>query len=366
MEHLTIGFLGLGLIGGSLAKGIRKSFPQHTIYAYNHRRSSIEPALQDGILDDIWDDIDSRFSSCDVIFLCAPVEQNARYLEKLAPLVNSDVIISDVGSTKTMIHERAKELGLQQQFIGGHPMTGSEKFGYNYSTDFLLENAYYILTPFPETDLKKLQLLNELVRSCGALTVTLNYEEHDYITAAISHVPHIIAAGLVNLVHEEDGEKQWMKRLAAGGFKDITRIASSSPVMWQEICTANKENILTVLHHYIEKLQQMEQLLQERDGDSIYEFFDQARLYRDSIPASAKGSLPRDYVLYCDIRDETGAIARVTTQLSEQHISIKNITIVHNREFEQGALRVEFYDELSASTAETVLKSLGHSVSVRH
>ena len=107
MEHLTIGFLGLGLIGGSLAKGIRKSFPQHAIYAYNHRRSSIEPALQEGVLDDIWDDIDSRFSSCDVIFLCAPVEQNARYLKKLAPLVNSDVIISDVGSTKTMIHERA-------------------------------------------------------------------------------------------------------------------------------------------------------------------------------------------------------------------------------------------------------------------
>lgn len=365
MEQLTIGFIGLGLIGGSLAKGIRKAFPQHKLYAWNHRRSSIEPALAEGVLDGIFDAPGEEFAVCDLIFLCAPVEQNAYYMKLLAPYLKEGSIISDVGSTKTMIHEQAAALGLNRHFIGGHPMTGSEKFGYAYSTDFLLENAYYVLTPCAETAPDKLELLTALVRACGALTVVLDYRRHDFITAAISHVPHIIASSLVNLVKQNDDDEEWMKRLAAGGFKDITRIASSSPVMWQEICTANQPNIQTILNAYISYLQRISALVDAKDAEGLYRFFDEAREYRNSIPVSAKGSLPREYALYCDIRDESGAIASIATQLSGHGINIKNIAIVHNRESEEGVLRVEFYEEAACIRAEEILVSSGQTIKRR-
>ena len=362
MEQLTIGFIGLGLIGGSLAKSIRKTFPEYKLYAWNHRRSSIEPALQEGVLDGIFDAPGEEFSVCDIIFLCAPVQQNVFYLECLAPYLKEGSIISDVGSTKTRIHEQAQALGLNRHFIGGHPMAGSEKFGYAYSTDYLLENAYYILTPCPETTPEQLSLLRSLIVACGSLAVVLDYRNHDRITAAISHVPHIIASSLVNLVRSEDDPEEWMKRLAAGGFKDITRIASSSPVMWQEICMANRSNISSILRTYIASLQEIADRIEAEDETALYRFFDSARIYRNSIPSSARGSLPREYALYCDIRDESGAIASIATLLSGKGINIKNIAIVHNRESEEGVLRVEFYDEDACIQAEAVLTAFGRSV----
>ena len=366
MEQLTIGFIGLGLIGGSLAKGIRRAFPQHKLYAWNHRRSSIEPALQEGVLDGIFEAPGAEFSACDVIFLCAPVEQNVRYMELLAPHLKEGCILSDVGSTKIRIHERSRELGLDGRFIGGHPMTGSEKSGYAFSTDFLLENAYYILTPTPETTPQNLETLRTLVLACGALAVVLDPHRHDRIAATISHVPHIIASSLVNLVRQTDDKEEWMKRLAAGGFKDITRIASSSPVMWQEICTANRADICEVLNSYISYLREISGWIEAGDANGLYRFFDEARLYRNSIPASAGGSLPREFVLHCDIRDESGAIAAVAALLSADDISIKNIGIVHNRESEEGVLRVEFYDETACARAEKILAASGRSVTRRN
>lgn len=362
MESINIGFIGLGLIGGSIAKGIKKAFPHCHLYAWNHRRSSIEPALSEGILDGIFQMPGEEFSICDVIFLCAPVEQNAHYMRVLAPYLKHSCILTDVGSTKTVIMEQAAALDLKAQFIGGHPMTGSEKFGYAFSTDHLLENAYYLLTPFPETAPEKLALLRELIRACNALTVTLDYREHDHITATISHVPHIIASSLVNLVRISDSPEEWMKRLAAGGFKDITRIASSSPVMWQEICSDNSANIHQVLQDYIHYLQQIDQAVSEKNASLLYRFFDEARIYRNSLPVMAKGSVPREYALYCDIRDESGAIAAIATQLSVASINIKNIGIVHNRESEEGVLRVEFYDQDSCTKAEDILIKFGRTV----
>ena len=137
--------------------------------------------------------------------------------------VCSSDLLTDVGSVKGNICKKAAELGLSRQFIGGHPMAGSEKTGFENSTDILLENAYYLLTPFEETPLENLSLLKELVAKTGANCVVLSPSEHDKITAAISHVPHIIAVSLVNMVRTSDNEEQNMKAFAAGGFKDITR-----------------------------------------------------------------------------------------------------------------------------------------------
>lgn len=162
--------------------------------------------------------------------------------------------MTDVGSTKTSIHETVAALGMESCFVGGHPMAGSEKTGYESSTDHLLENAYYIITPTPHTPASHTDRMVNVAKAIGALPLVLDYHRHDFIVAAISHLPHLIASSLVNLVHDCDSEDQMMKRLAAGGFKDITRIASSSPVMWEQICMTNTGNITEVLDRYIDSL----------------------------------------------------------------------------------------------------------------
>ena len=187
-------------------------------------------------------------------------------------------------------------------------------------------------------------------------------EEHDYITAGVSHLPHIIAATLVNLVKHLDNEEEHMKMIAAGGFKDITRIASSSPVMWQQICEENRENISRVLDEYIRMLIQARYDVDHHEADAIYQMFASSRDYRDSFDILPKGPLKKRYELYCDIEDEAGGIAAIATILAMDGISIKNIGIIHNREFEQGVLRIEFYDALSLSNGVSLLRKRNYIV----
>ena len=235
-QPLTIGFIGLGLIGGSIAKAIRYYYPDTRIIAHTRSQATIDYALNEQIIDIACDQVDARFSECDYIFLCAPVEANASYLEILKSLVQPGCILTDVGSTKTDIHTHVADLGLESQFIGGHPMAGSEKTGIANAKRHLLENAYYIVTPTSKVPKESVEAYVELVRSLKALPLVLDYHEHDFVTGAISHLPHLIAAALVNLVHNEDTPSETMRMVAAGGFKDITRIASSSPEMWEQIC----------------------------------------------------------------------------------------------------------------------------------
>ena len=152
-------------------------------------------------------------------------------------------------------------------------MAGSEKTGIRNSKRILLENAYYILTPTKEVDPALVEKYRELVISLKALPLILSCEEHDLSTAAISHLPHLIAASLVNLVKDSDSEKQTMKTIAAGGFKDITRIASSSPEMWEQICATNRDNILIMLNRYIESLEDIRKELTDRNKEGIHNLF---------------------------------------------------------------------------------------------
>ncbi len=176
--------------------------------------------------------------------------------------------------------------------------------------------------------------------------MVLTAEEHDFITAGVSHLPHIIASALVNLVSALDNDAEYMKTIAAGGFRDITRIASSSPVMWEQICLENHKNIdATVLDEYIRMLIQIRCSVDNIDADHLYQLFAGSRDYRDSIDVTSSGLITKAYVLYLDIVDEAGGIATIATILAMEKISIKNIGIIHNREFEQGVLKIEFYEQ---------------------
>lgn len=211
-------------------------------------------------------------------------------------------------------------------------MAGSERSGFEYSSDHLLENAYYILTPGGQVPLEKITEFSELIDSLGSIPMVLTCEEHDFITAGVSHLPHIIVSTLVNLVRELDNDAEYMKTIAAGGFRDITRIASSSPVMWEQICLENHENISHVLDEYIKML------IQARCSvDNLEQKLSMICLQIPEITVTPSTQLlpalstrPMFFILILSM--EAGGIATIATILAMEGISIKNIGIIHNRD----------------------------------
>ncbi|MCR5293996.1 MAG: prephenate dehydrogenase [Lachnospiraceae bacterium] len=352
----AVGFIGLGLIGGSAAKTIKRVYPGTKITAFNRSPEVLDRALAEGVVDKKADETLSAFGECDLIVLCVPVVTALSYMEQLKAIMKPGAILTDVGSVKGDIHRRAKELGLDACFIGGHPMAGSEKTGYESSSDRLLENAYYILTPSEGTDPSRIRALSSFISGIGALPLAMPPEEHDRTVAAVSHLPHIISAALVNLVNETDGPEKFMHAVAAGGFRDITRISSSSPKMWQEICLANSRDICRMVDLYIRMLNDYRERISQKESGPLLQIFSDCKEYRDSFDTVAKGSVPQEYRIYMDLVDEAGSIASIATTLAVKNISIKNIGIVHNREFEQGVLRIVFYEKEAMEEAIRALE----------
>ena len=188
MSDLTCGFIGLGLIGGSIARALKEHNHRIKIVAYDVNPDTLHLAKQDAVADTITSSIDENFSGCDYLFLCAPVQKNDDNLAAVKKVIGDNCLLTDVGSVKTAIHESIREAGLEHCFIGGHPMAGSERTGYVNSKASLLENAYYILTPTSSVPEERLIKFKELVLQMGAIPLILDYIKHDYITAAL-HQP---------------------------------------------------------------------------------------------------------------------------------------------------------------------------------
>lgn len=365
MKFNKVGFIGLGLIGGSIAKKMKADHPDIHIYATAHHEETVKEAYREELIDNDTLLPLTAFHDCDIIFLCAPVQRNLDYLSELKDIIQKDCYITDVGSTKTEIHEEVIRLGLEANFIGGHPMTGSEKTGILAADKTLLENAYYIITPTAITPQSDVEDFREFIRSLGSIPLILDYKTHDYSTAAISHLPHMIAYSLVNLVQQIDDDNETMKSIAAGGFKDITRIASSSPVMWQNICASNREQILVLMDKYTALLSRLRSYIEASDEQALLDFFQSAKDYRDSLSLPNIKTESTYYELFVDLPDETGGIAKVSRILADAGISIKNIGIVNNREFEEGILHISFADERSRSKAKELLDAQGYTTHLR-
>ena len=276
-------FIGLGLIGGSIAIALRKLCPDAEIIALNRSDEPLKKALADGVINKGVHEVTQDFQGCDYIFLSAPVHTNISFLDDLKPYIGPSTILTDVGSVKAEIHKAVAEKIPEAHFIGGHPMAGREKSGYANASMELLKDAYYYLTPSSVSTAKDLRMLEALVLQIGCIPVTVDPDKHDYIVAAISHVPHMAAFSLVKLISDSDTPEEYMKFTAAGGFKDITRVASSDPTMWEQIALSNKKNILKLLHSYIGELENIASLIDNNDGPALHKIFADARDYRNSI-----------------------------------------------------------------------------------
>lgn len=362
MKYNNIAFIGFGLIGGSIAKAIKKYGLASKICAYSKNSAELLKGKSDGVIDIILNNIDASLSECDIIFLCTPVDFNEYYLEKIKPYVKKESIVTDVGSTKSSIHRLAKRLDMEDVFIGGHPMAGSEKTGYAASDALLLENAYYMITPSSKTSKEKLDVLTDIITKIKAIPFVIDCQKHDSVVAAVSHLPHILAATLVNLIKDNDYSDEVMKRVAAGGFKDITRIASASPIMWEQICMLNSQPINMMLRKYIDMLEDVYSHLADKSGLYINNMFEKSGEYRNSFDSNSQGVIISKHDISVHIQDKPGAISVISAILAANSISIKNIGINHNREKGEGALNISFYDADSCEMAGKLLKEYNYIV----
>lgn len=360
-SDFQVGFVGLGLIGGSIAKSIRRLFPETNIIGFDVDQHALAMATEDGTLTHTVTSIEAM-ENCDYIFLCAPVHYNIAYLPILKRIIKDTCVLTDVGSVKSDIYEAIHNNQLDDYFIGGHPMVGSERSGYDAASNRLIENAYYFVTPSATVQQKKVTEFRTFLEDLGAIPIIYSPEKHDEITAYISHIPHIIASALVNLVANQEDDSQMLKQLAAGGFKDITRIASSNPVVWEHILLSNPNHIVTGLCSFKEELEKMIADIQNEHARNIYNFFNHAKEYRNSVPDHATGVIRMNYDVYVDIPDEPNALAKAVTYIGEASINLKNIGITHNREDNEGVLRLSFYDNKSAMKAAALLTSKEYQV----
>lgn len=353
-----IGFIGLGLIGGSLAKTIKRHHPQIILKAYDIDETNLQEAMSLETIDEIANDI-SKLTDCSLIFLGTPIDISLKYIEKIHSFGNFHGIITDVGSVKSPICSAVDGLDLPIDFIGGHPMAGSEKTGFVNAKENLFENVYYFLTPIKNTNTIAVGKLSEFLSSISILPVVLSHQDHDKIVASISHLPHIVATSLVNMIRKLD-KYDYLKRFCAGGFKDITRISSSSPQLWSNICRENKTYLLECIDEYIGELNDFKTYL-KKDDDTT-EVFEDAKNYRDRLPKASNGLIAPTFIIYCDLDDEAGAIAKMANHLYMNDISIKNIAIENSREFFEGALRIELYDEKAYILAKKVLTKYEYTI----
>ncbi len=358
-----VAIIGLGLIGGSLSLALRRhDNPPHVI-GFDRSYKTIDEAYRRDMIDEIAPSAKEAIERAQIVIFATPVNTTVHYLERATEeewQFQEGVILTDTGSTKEPIMAAAEPLLYRGiTFIGGHPMAGSHKSGLHAAKAHLFENAYYILTGRDE-DEPEADILESLLAPTKGKFVRLSAKEHDRMTAMVSHFPHVIASSLVGQLAIEEKEQPFIARLAAGGFRDLTRIASSDPKMWRDITLQNREELMRLFDRWHEKMDDVYRLLERNDSDEILQFFKEAKTYRDSLPSTfrgaTQGALYMTFDLHIDIPDHAGAISEVTKILADANISITNIRIVETRTDVYGILVISFQTADDRRRARDVLE----------
>ena len=350
--------IGLGLIGGSLAHALKKhDIPVRGVSG----ERTVKKAGEMGIIDESYTyaGLEKAVSGSGVVFVCTPLLDTEKRLEQVFRFAEKNSVVSDVGSTKTRICGKAEEVVRKgQYFIGGHPMAGSELRGVENANPYLFYDAVWVLTPLPGTPKRAIGTLSDLLATVGAKVMILTPEMHDRIAASVSHLPQLLAVLLTNYIAKEDSDLY--RNLAAGGFRDMTRIASSSFTVWRDILATNASEIRKALGRYKERL---ETLLEHLDSETyLAEEFENANSERKRIPRYTKGFLAPLCDLRVSVEDRPGELAKITNLIFYHGINIKDIEIVTVREGSGGVLRLGFSKSDEAEAAAGVLSEAGYEV----
>ncbi|SHF03724.1 prephenate dehydrogenase [Desulforamulus putei] len=278
---------GVGLIGGSLGLALTKRKLAEEVVGVDPDQDNLRLAVQLGAVRRA-EVLAEAVPAADLLILATPIGVTLGVLEMALPYLTPGTVITDVGSVKGRLVERAEAmLPAGVHFVGGHPMAGREVAGVAGAREDLFDGASYILTPTPSTDAAALARLKLLVRALGARPVELGCREHDGAVALISHLPHLLAATLVNTVAGEHTEELLLK-LAGGGFRDTTRIAASNPAMWRDILLTNREMVLEAVQKFRQQLEHMEQSIRDFNREELVQSLERARDTREALPENRK------------------------------------------------------------------------------
>ena len=347
--------VGTGLIGGSIALGLRRRGWHVTgIDADDDRQRE---ALLGGVIDAAGDD-----PLAEVIFVAVPAAGVAGVVRRLLgdEARRPDAVVTDVSGVKTAIVDEADH----PRFIGGHPMAGSEQVGLHGADPDLFEGAVWVLTPTPATDLRAFERLRGVVLSLGADVLVLSAEDHDRLVAVVSHVPHLVAATLMNAAStgaEQDGA---LLRLAAGGFRDMTRVAAGHPGIWPDICAENAVPIVEALDALVGDLRIVRERVAAHDREALLGALQRASAARRSLPARV--ARPEHLAeLRIPVPDRAGVLAEITSLAADAGIGIYDIEIAHSAEGPRGVL-ILVVDGADADTLTAAVESHGYRCRAEH
>jgi prephenate dehydrogenase len=283
MLFQRVAVIGVGLIGGSFALALKQAKACGHVVGVGRDPANLKLALERGAIDSIEADPAAAAESADFILVATPVAQFPRVLKKLHGALRPEALVTDGGSTKRDVIEAARQAlkGKIGQFVPAHPIAGAERSGAAAASAELFRGRRVVLTPLAENAPAAVDKVNQAWSTCGARTVTMSAEEHDEVLAAVSHLPHLLAFGLVHEVARRKNAAQLFS-FAAGGFRDFTRIASSHPEMWRDICVANSDRLAAELDAFIRKLRELKKLVDGREAAALEKLFTQARDARNA------------------------------------------------------------------------------------
>lgn len=324
-KRVTI--IGLGLIGGSIGLALRAAGWQ--VSGVDATATAVEQALNLGVIDSPGLDPEST-----ITFVAVPVRAVAEQVRRA--LAETAGVVTDVGSAKASVVAEVTA-GAEGRFVGGHPMAGSEQLGLEGANPLLFEGAVWVLTPTTETDSDHFATAAAVVRSLGAEVVALEPARHDALVAVVSHVPHLTAAALMGIADERASEHGALLRLAAGGFRDMTRIAAGTPSIWPDICAENETAILEVIDRLTAELGGLRSMISEGDRTGLLGALERAQAARRNLPSRV---VRPDQVteVRIPVPDRDGVIAEVATLASDLTINIADIEVAHSSEGDRGVL----------------------------
>lgn len=323
-----VSIIGLGLIGGSIGLAIKGRHSNILIKGFDSDSRSSEKALHIGAVDEASANLKEAVLDSDVVFIAVPVNSVVSLTKELAGYVKSDCILTDVGSTKTSIFEAIKESShLIKNFIGGHPMTGSEVTGIEGATGDLFKDSYYVLTPTQDTDAQQYNKLYAFLKSLGPKVIALDPEKHDKIMSLISHLPHAISAALVNTVGTGLEEDDNLTLIAAGGFRDMTRIAGSNPDVWVDIFLSNSAAVNKAIDKFVDEIECFKSKLKNSDKRALRDWIQRAGITK--IKTQGPEVVGQQQTLRVFIPDKPGAISDVTVAIGSKAINIEDMQMIH-------------------------------------